>query len=93
MKKIARYKRRGPSTKVLEWKRKNPWFGEDWEKTWDALRIHEQLLELGIKADSDEYYKELDARLNAPEIELTEHQLRLAKELGLDIALRKRGEK
>lgn len=33
----------------------------------------------------------LDARLNAPEIELNEHQLRLAKELGLDIALRKKG--
>lgn len=93
MKKIARYKRKGPSTKVLEWKRKNPWFGEDIDKTWDALRIHEQLLELGIKADSDEYYRELDARLNAPKPELTEHQLRLAKELGLDVASGARGEK
>ena len=93
MRKVERYKRNTPSTKVLEWKRKNPWFGKDIDKTWEALRIHEQLLELGIKADSDEYYRELDARLNAPKPELTEHQLRLAKELGLDIAVRARGEK
>ncbi len=59
----ARHKRQALFKKALEWRKQNPWFGKDIEKTNKALDVHVALLESGIRADSDDYYRELDAVL------------------------------
>ena len=64
-------KRSKASAKAKAWKDANPWFGEDIEATDMALNFHISLLEQGIKADTDEYYEQLNAKM------------RLAQELGL----------
>jgi len=47
--------------KLLAWQGENPWFGKNRRMTSYALGVHEDLLEEGIQAGSDEYYKRLDA--------------------------------
>jgi len=64
-------KRSKASAKAKAWKDANPWFGNDVEATNLALNFHINLLEQGIKADTDEYYEQLDTKM------------RLARELGL----------
>jgi len=64
-------KRSKASAKAKAWKDANPWFGKDVEATNLALNFHINLLEQGIKADTDEYYEQLDTKM------------RLARELGL----------
>lgn len=82
-KKISRYKRRTLPPRLLQWKKTNPWFGNDPEKTWHAILIHNELVASGIQAGSDKYYRELDVRLNDPGPKLTESKIALAKELGI----------
>ena len=53
-----------PSSKALEWTKKNAWFGPQGNREMTALAygIHETLIrEQGVKADSDEYYEKIDA--------------------------------
>ena len=59
------------SAKAKAWQAANPWFGEDTEATILAFNFHVALLEQGIKADTDEYFEQLDTKM------------RLARELGL----------
>ena len=56
--------------KAQDWADKNEWFGEDEELTKAALTIHRQLVtQDGYLPQSDQYYRELDARIerNYPE--------------------------
>jgi hypothetical protein len=53
-----------PSSKALEWTKKNPWFGPQGNRSMTALAygIHETLIrEEGVQADTDEYYQKIDA--------------------------------
>jgi len=47
--------------KLLAWQEENPWFGKNRRMTSYALGLHEDLLEEGIPAGSDEYYKRINA--------------------------------
>ena len=47
--------------KLLAWQEKNQWFGSNKKMTAYALGLHEDLLEEGIAAGSDEYYQRIDA--------------------------------
>ena len=53
-----------PSSKALEWTKKNPWFGPQGNRAMTALAygIHETLIrEEGVKADTEEYYEKIDS--------------------------------
>lgn len=53
-----------PDERTQEWFGKNQWFGQDRVMTSAAYGIHEELImEQGITAESDEYWKTLDHRL------------------------------
>jgi len=60
-----------PSEKAKSWVAKNKWFGNgssdehDLIKTMATYGIHRQLVMEGFNTESDEYYNEIDARLNA----------------------------
>tara|TARA_Y100001963_G_scaffold155901_1_gene248142 strand:- start:495 stop:1463 length:969 start_codon:yes stop_codon:yes gene_type:complete len=60
-----------PSEKAKSWVSKNPWFGNgdkqehDLVKTMATYGIHRQLVAAGYDPESDEYYNEIDTRLNA----------------------------
>jgi len=47
--------------KLLAWQERNQWFGANKKMTAYALGLHEDLLEEGIPAGSDEYYRRIDA--------------------------------
>ena len=47
--------------KLLAWKEKNQWFGNNRKMTAYALGVHEDLESEGIPAGSDEYYRRIDA--------------------------------
>jgi len=49
--------------KALKWKEKNPWFGQDEEKTSFALGLHAKLVREGLDPQSDEYYARINQRL------------------------------
>ena len=50
--------------KLKSWLSKNSWFGPDRVMTRGAQAVHEQLvLEEGFDPSTDEYYKEIDARM------------------------------
>ena len=50
--------------KAENWKRANPWWGQDREMTGFALALHEKLvIEDGVSPQSDEYYQRIDGRL------------------------------
>jgi hypothetical protein len=49
--------------KAMEWKSKNPWFGNDEEKTSFALGLHTKLVREGIDPQSDEYYARVNQRM------------------------------
>ena len=56
--------RAAPSPQAEEWAERNPWFGQDRMLTYAAWGIHETLVsQEGIDPSSDEYYTELDRRL------------------------------
>ena len=52
-----------PSDKALAWAKRNPWYQEGTEKSFIAFGIHQRLLAQGFDSESDEYYQELDRRI------------------------------
>jgi len=52
-----------PSPKAREWAQKNTWFGQDQVATSVAFAVHKQLENEGFDTDSDEYYSEIDKRV------------------------------
>lgn len=55
-----------PDPKARTWAEKNPWFGSDEAMTYTAFSIHKKLLEEeGFDPNSDEYYNEIDARIQS----------------------------
>jgi hypothetical protein len=52
-----------PSTKAKSWAEKNEWFGNDKYMTNSAFMLHEDLVSQGFDAESDEYYNEVDKRM------------------------------
>jgi len=54
-----------PDDDAQAWASKNKWFGQDEEMTAFAYGVHDKLTKSGIDpaADSDEYYKKLNARM------------------------------
>lgn len=67
--------------KALEWKRKNPWFGADEEKTSFALGLHTKLVKEGVDPQSDEYYVRVNQRMRQvfPELSDADESPRLKK--------------
>jgi transcriptional regulator with XRE-family HTH domain len=53
------------SAKAIAWLKRNRWIQEGTQKSWFALSIHEGLVARGVDPESDEYYQELDRRLEA----------------------------
>jgi len=49
-----------PSGKARNWAEKNEWFGSDRIMTSAAFQTHQDLIEQGFDAESDEYYNEID---------------------------------
>ena len=56
----VRYKKPKSDPKAEAWRKNNPWFGVDERKTAYALGMHEHLVNSGVDATSDEYYKKID---------------------------------
>ena len=52
-----------PDPKAKEWQAQNKWFGKDKMMTYAAMGLHEDLMEEGFDATSDEYYNEINSRL------------------------------
>jgi len=52
-----------PSPKSRDWAKKNSWFGQDQVATSVAFAVHKQLENEGFDLDSDEYYTEIDKRV------------------------------
>jgi len=52
-----------PDPKAQAWANKNSWFGKDRVMTYAAMGLHEELVEEGFDATSDEYYTEVDRRI------------------------------
>ena len=51
------------STKAQEWAEDNEWFGSDRVMTSAAMGIHEDIIQQGIDAESDEYYNQINKRM------------------------------
>jgi hypothetical protein len=49
-----------PSTKAKSWAEKNEWFGSDRIMTSAAFQVHQDLIDQGFDAESNEYYNEID---------------------------------
>ena len=49
-----------PSPRAQEWANDNEWFGKDKAMTNAAFGIHEDLIQKGFDAESEEYYAEVD---------------------------------
>ena len=49
-----------PSNKARTWSEKNEWFGSDKIMTSAAFQVHQDLVDQGFDAESDEYYNEID---------------------------------
>ena len=49
--------------KAQQWASKNSWFGKDKVMTYAAMGLHEELVEEGFDATTDEYYSEIDKRI------------------------------
>jgi len=52
-----------PDPKAEEWASKNKWFGDDQAMTFAAFGIHKELVELGMDPSSDDYYVQVDSRM------------------------------
>ena len=70
--------------KAEAWAKKNPWFGEDKDKTGYALVLHSKLVDAGVDPKSDEYYQKIDEGMSKFESTLTVSERKIAKKLGLD---------
>lgn len=59
-----------PSQKAKDWAAKNKWFGDGTDDNHDVVKtmatygIHRQLINEGVDPESDDYYAEIDTRLN-----------------------------
>ena len=51
------------SQRAQDWASENEWFGSDRVLTSAAMGIHEDLLQEGIDAESDEYYNQINKRM------------------------------
>ena len=49
--------------KAEAWAKKNTWFGKDKPMTYAAMGVHEELVEEGFDAKTNEYYNEVDKRI------------------------------
>ena len=54
---------KGPDPKAEQWAEKNKWFGDDQAMTFAAFGIHKELVESGYDPSSDDYYAEVDRRM------------------------------
>ena len=54
---------KGPDPKAEKWAEKNKWFGDDQAMTFAAFGIHKELVESGYDPSSDDYYAEVDRRM------------------------------
>ena len=54
---------RSPEPKALEWAEKNIWFGKDESMTSASMILHKEIIDEGIEVASENYYAELDARI------------------------------
>jgi hypothetical protein len=52
-----------PDPKAEEWASKNKWFGDDQAMTFAAFGVHKELVELGVDPTSDDYYVQVDSRM------------------------------
>jgi len=53
-----------PDQKAVAWAERNEWFGKDKGMTFTAMALHEELInQEGFDGKSDEYYNELDKRI------------------------------
>ena len=52
-----------PSNKARDWANKNTWFGKDQVATSVAFAVHKQLENEGFDTESDEYYTEINKRV------------------------------
>src|SRR6056300_74327 len=73
------------STKAQTWAEDNEWFGSDRVLTSAAMGIHEDLIQQGIDAESDEYYNQINKRMKEyfPQkfAQKTTEEVRTTKEL------------
>ena len=51
------------SQRAQSWAEDNEWFGSDRVMTSAAMGIHEDLIQQGIDAESDEYYNQINKRM------------------------------
>jgi len=51
------------SSRAQQWAEDNEWFGSDRVMTSAAMGIHEDLIQQGIDAESDEYYNQINKRM------------------------------
>ena len=52
-----------PDPKAEAWASKNKWFGDDQAMTFAAFGIHKELVEMGMDPSSDDYYVQVDSRM------------------------------
>jgi hypothetical protein len=52
-----------PDPKAQDWAEDNKWFGADKALTYTAMSFHDELLNEGFDASSEEYYTEIDRRI------------------------------
>jgi len=52
-----------PDPKAQEWAQDNKWFGTDKAMTYTAMSLHDEIVNEGFDASSDEYYNEIDRRI------------------------------
>jgi len=57
------YDKPKPDSKAVDWQEKNDWFQKDRVKTYTAMGIHEDLINEGFDGTDNDYYEELDKRL------------------------------
>ena len=51
------------SRKAQDWASENEWFGSDRVMTSAAMGIHDEIIQQGIDAESDEYYNQINKRM------------------------------
>ena len=51
------------SRKAQDWAQENEWFGSDRVMTSAAMGIHDEIIQQGIDAESDEYYNQINKRM------------------------------
>jgi len=75
--------------KAIDWASRNEWFQKDKAMTGYAYGIHEELVEDGIDPRSDEYYRQIDAKMR----EAFPHKFGHQRQQGTVVALSSRSTK